>query len=66
MRNAADKSVGWAVGIDVGGTKVAAGVVRFPQGGSRQAFRDSDKAGTRQRSGSAGCREINRAGAGGS
>ena len=32
MRNAADKSVGWAVGIDVGGTKVAAGVVRFPQG----------------------------------
>ena len=32
MRNAADKSGGWAVGIDVGGTKVAAGVVRFPQG----------------------------------
>jgi glucokinase len=32
MRNAAKKSMGWAMGIDVGGTKVAAGVVRFPNG----------------------------------
>ena len=35
MRKASDKVCGengWAVGIDVGGTKVAAAVVRFPKG----------------------------------
>lgn len=32
MKSPAEKASGWAVGVDVGGTKVAAAVVRFPNG----------------------------------